>query len=160
MRELEPIDVLRARLAYDAGTGAFTWTNGPRAGKAAGSKNSLGYVQIRTAGGSYYGHRLAWALTTGAWPMRDIDHINGDRADNRLSNLRDVPRRVNLENMRSARADNTSSRILGVEGRGKRYRARIQVNGSMLPLGTFATAEEAHGAYVAAKRQLHEGGML
>lgn len=105
-------------------------------------------------------HRLAWLYVYGEWPNGDIDHIDGDRLNNRIANLRDVSRRVNLENQRRPKACNKSG-FLGVKTfRDQRFQARIQVRGVQLHLGTFDTPHEAHAAYVAAKRNLHQGCTL
>ena len=99
-------------------------------------------------------------MHTGAWPKGDIDHINGKRDDNRIANLRDVPRAVNRQNVLRARADNRVG-LIGVKAsRNGTYEARIGVNGKYLHLGTYRTAEAAHAAYVSAKRQHHIGNTL
>ncbi len=148
---------VRDLVQYEPSTGLFVWRGGPRKGKIAGSVNAIGYVQIRFGKVGFSAHRLAWLYAHGEWPAEDIDHINGIRNDNRIANLRPVSRRVNLQNIRAPRSDNRSSGMLGVEARGRRFRARIQVDGAVVSVGTFATAAEAHIAYVEAKRQLHEG---
>lgn len=102
-------------------------------------------------------HRLAWLYVYGEWPQHGLDHINGVRLDNRISNLRDVPQTINLENQRKAKGL-TKSGFLGVERtRGGKWAARIVANGKRYGLGVFATPEAAHSAYVTAKRKLHEG---
>ena len=116
---------------------------------------------IRVGGARHYAHRLAWLFATGEWPKETIDHINGDRGDNRIANLRDVPRRINCENQRKARSVNRVG-LLGVSRAtgnrpGKPYTAFIGVRGKSVGLGYFPTAELAHEAYLAAKRRLHEG---
>lgn len=156
MRELDAAR-LRELVHYEPATGVFTWLGGPRKGRPAGSVNGLGYVQIKFSKAGFSAHRLAWLYTHGEFPKQDIDHINGIRNDNRIANLRAVQRRVNLQNIRSPRTDNKSSGMLGVEARGNRFRARIQVDGAVVSVGTFATATEAHNAYIKFKRQLHEG---
>lgn len=154
---------LMERLAYDLAAGHFCWRIAPAkqfpAGTRAGSHNSKGYVVIRTLGGLHLAHRLAWLFVHGAWPAGQIDHINGRRDDNRLSNLRDVSRSVNLQNQRRARSDNSAG-LLGVKRARKGFEARINANGRYLHLGTFETPAAAHAAYLAAKRQHHEGCTL
>jgi len=114
----------------------------------------------------YLAHRLAWLYVHGVMPKKNIDHINGVKTDNRIENLRDVAQSVNLQNLQRARKNRKSSRLLGVShsNRGtclaRPYRARIVVDGRELSLGTFATEQEAHQAYLAAKRIHHEGCVI
>ena len=95
---------------------------------------------------------------TGAWPEHDVDHINGVRNDNRWSNLREVTRTVNIQNQRIAQTRNVAG-LLGVsfEKARNKYKAGIVAGGKYHNLGRFNTAEEAHAAYLKAKRELHEG---
>ena len=148
-------------LIYDQDTGKFTWRTSPtprfQAGKQAGSVNSSGYVVIRCNGTLYPAHRLAWLFTRGKWPIGDIDHINGNRADNRSANLRDVTRSVNQQNLKQARRDNQTG-MLGVKKtRSGSFEARINLGGRYVHIGTFKTATEAHNAYLATKRENHQG---
>lgn len=155
-------DFLRSILSYEPETGQFFWRQsrrGRKAGAPVGTpKSADGYLRIRVEGVRYYAHRLAWLYVYGEWPNHFIDHINGGRADNRIANLRSATDSVNAQNRRSGR-HNRSTGFLGVsfDSRGKKYRASITVGGKHRHLGTFATAVDAHAAYVAAKRVLHEG---
>lgn len=151
-------------LAYDTATGIFTWkvARGCAAkGSPAGAPLGNGYIGIRVDGVRYLAHRLAWLLIHGEWPKGEVDHINGSRYDNRIENLRDVPRSLNQQNQARAQASNSTG-ALGVskaDAKG-RFRARIFTNGKERHLGTFKTVEEASRAYVSAKRQLHPGGVI
>ena len=155
----------RAYLNYDAETGLFTRkiSISPRwlAGMALGSNDMYGYKTVRINKRSYKLHRLAWLYTYGVWPSGDIDHINGNRSDNRIANLRDVSRQVNLQNQRSSHR-NKSTGIMGVypDRRGNRFTATISVDNKTLYLGAFGTAAEAQAAYLAAKRKHHAGCMV
>ena len=123
MADKHSIDYLRSRLDYDPDTGIFTWRNGPRAGKPAGSVKRKGKdhcragqphnVKISVESSPYLAHRLAWAFVHGAWPEHVIDHISGDVTDNPISNLRDVPQRVNLQNSRRHKDNQTG--VTGVQ---------------------------------------------
>jgi len=154
-------DRLRSLLAYDPETGAFAWKvgrgNGLKPGDRAG-RIGQGYCLIRVDGNGYLAHRLAWLYIHGAWPAGEIDHINGNKLDNRISNLRDVPHRMNAENKRKARADNQTG-FLGVHikpANTKRpFVASIRVDGVLKHIGAFADPQSAHKAYVERKRQVH-----
>lgn len=159
-------DALRLALHYDPESGVFVWrhrlSSAGRAvkgcGKIAGALDAYGRVVIRLCGQLYFAHQLAWLYAHGKWPDNVIDHINGNRSDNRLTNLRDIPQSVNMQNRRSPKAGH-SLKTLGVswhEGAG-RYRARLTVNRKELHLGLFDTIEAAQAAYISAKRKLHKG---
>jgi hypothetical protein len=155
-------ETMRRLLNYEPDTGIFCWRIQPsrnvKAGAVAGSVKYLGYISIRVNGTDFMAHRLAWLYTHGVMPTHDIDHINGDKADNRIKNLRDVSRSVNLQNQTRLRRDNTSG-YFGVSLRKnmKRWYAQIKVNRRKQYLGYFKTAEAAHAAYLAAKLRLHPG---
>ena len=156
-------DRLRELLAYDAKTGQFfRLTDGGRgvkAGEVAGCiQKSSGYRYISLDGKRMLAHRLAWLHFFGEWPKRQIDHINGVRDDNSIGNLRDVSISVNQQNRRKASANNLAG-FLGVRvhKRTGRYTAAIRVDGPARHIGYFSTAEEAHSAYIQAKREYHEG---
>ncbi len=113
------------------------------AGKIVGSLMPKGYRNCSLMGGTFLVHRIVWALETGNWPRGQIDHINGVRFDNRISNLRDVSA---LENQRNAGVPRTNtSGVLGVAYREekKRWRAYISDRNKSVHLGYFDTREEA-----------------
>ncbi len=167
---------LRELLNYDPETGMFSWKPRPResfarpcdatrferrcAGRPVGGLNDKGYIAIAIHGRVYVAHRLAWVMITGEWPQGEIDHVNHVRSDNRFCNLRDVDRAVNMQNKVKALSNNRSG-LLGVSARpGDRFAARIRVDGALLNLGNFATAEQAHTAYIQAKRKFHDGNTI
>lgn len=150
----------RSILAYDCETGLFRWLvkrNGQK--ESVGWLTEKGYVRIEFDGTWFYAHRLAWFLSYGEWPDGLIDHINGCKADNRLCNLRVVTNTINVQNQRKASKNNALG-ILGVhQASSGRYRAAIRDPSKkrMIHLGSFETAEQAHHAYLAKKRELHPG---
>lgn len=157
---------LRALLSYDPATGTFTrrisrcrW----RAGETAGAPNR-GYVQIKIDNVLHAAHRLAWLHTTGSWPTGDIDHIDGNRSNNAFANLRDVTRGINAQNLRRARRDSQSGLLGSFKKKDRkqkdRWQAQISLNGVLHYIGIYDTAEEAHAAYVAAKRRMHVGNTI
>lgn len=129
------------------------------AGDRCGSQKGNGHLQVEVNGKNYLVHRLVWLLVTGAWPNEHIDHRNGNKADNRWLNLRCLSQAINVQNQRRARSDNQCG-LLGVATVRGRYRASIGIDGKQEPLGTFTCPEEAHTAYLVAKRQLHIGNTL
>lgn len=164
MSSSEQAAQLREMFHYDPQTGEFTrkvtTASRARAGDVAGNIHApSGYWVIRALGHQYKAHRLAWLYMTGAWPAHTIDHIDGDRQNNRWSNLRDVPRAINYQNKRSARS-NSKTGLLGVAICNGRYQAKIAKDKKTFYLGCYGTPEEAHAAYVQAKRELHEGNTL
>lgn len=161
--DTEEIAALKAAIDYCPETGALTWRIGRRgtggAGSSAGGVNkALGYVQLRFKDRLYYGHRVAFALMTGRWPLL-VDHINGNRQDNRWGNLRESNKRHNQENRRVASKGNRTQR-LGVAPNHGRFMARLMVGGKGIYLGTFDTPDQAHQAYLQAKRIHHAGGTI
>lgn len=144
---------VRELLDYNPETGEFRWrlSNSKRApvGAVAGVI-SRGYRLIRIDGCLYRGHRLAWLHVHGHWPVAEIDHVNLDKADNRIANLREASRSQQLANQ-GRRRDNTSG-FKGAfwEASRRKWQAYIQVNGRRIHLGRFATPEAAHAAYVTA----------
>ncbi len=150
--------LLREQFDYAPETGLLTrrtrTSNRVKIGDVVGSLAAGGYLLGTFLGRRYYVHRLIWCWVNGDWPDKDIDHINGVRSDNRLSNLRAASRSENLQNRKSASA-RSSTGLLGVKRNRNRFQARISVNGRNISLGCFATAEMAHAAYVQAKREMH-----
>jgi hypothetical protein len=127
------------------------------AGDEAGHVRPSGYRWIKVKGRAYSAHRLVWRAKTGQWPRSELDHINGMKADNRFENLREATRSVNCQNLKSARAHNKSTGVLGVYRRGDKFHANIRYDGKSHHVGVFLTVEQAHEAYLKAKRQYHSG---
>jgi len=150
---------LKEVLHYDLKTGIFTWkkTLSRRriAGKEAGNL-ARGYIEIGIDNESYLAHRLAWKYIYGYDPDLFIDHIDGDRKNNRIFNLRVVSSQGNQQNITKAQRNNKIG-VLGVSNHGKTglFRSRIMVDRKVLELGYFNTIEDAHLAYLTAKRKLH-----
>ena len=157
------LEQLRELFSYDLETGLLIRrvrsANCTQVGEVAGFVDVHGYRIIGIKGRYYKAHRLIWLHVYGVWPNKQIDHINGIRDDNRLHNLRDVEHSINMQNQKRAQSDNRSSGLLGAHWHNSQqaWHARIQVNKRSKFLGAFATPEEAHAAYLEAKRRLHEG---
>ena len=156
------VETLRTLLDYEPETGIFRWRVQPsrsvKAGAVAGSVNSLGYILIRVNGTNFAAHRLAWLYTHRVMPTHDIDHINGDKRDNRIANLRDVSQSMNQQNQTRPQKRGTSGyRGVSWHKRAKRWWARIKINGRNKHLGYFSNPEDANAAYLAAKLRFHPG---
>lgn len=163
-------DHFAEHMRYAADEGVVVWRDGVdtkngmaharRAGQPVGCITKDGYRQACIGKStSVYLHIVAWYLHHKEWPAGIIDHINGDRSDNRMSNLRIVTHAENIQNQRAANRRNRLG-VLGVSRAGQRFAAHIRKSGRSYRLGTFDTAEAAHAAYVDAKRKLHAGCTL
>jgi hypothetical protein len=156
---------VRQIFTYDHVTGILTWNyrysegpawNGRNAWKIAGHIGDCGYRIVKLRGEKYRAHRIAWLYMTGAWPDHDVDHANGDRADNRFKNLRSAkPGDNNQNSAKQKRA--TSSRFIGVSYRKSdgAWVAQICSGGKSVYLGGFASEHAARDAYRAAKSRMH-----
>lgn len=107
--------------------------------------HSNGYQSVRIDSQTIMAHRLAWVLHYGAWPKGELDHINGDKLDNRIENLRDGNKSENMRNQH-VRSDSTSG-FPGVHfckhKKSRPWVARIGMKGTWKTVGYFATREEA-----------------
>lgn len=144
-------------LHYDPETGFCYWKN--RTGKQrhlndkpAGSQQKSGYLHIVLDGKYYYVHRIAWLLATGIWPDRNIDHINGNKADNRWCNLRLANQSQNVANSKKSKANTSGFKGVIWSKQHKSWLAQIMIRRKHIHLGSYATPEAASKAYqVAAK---------
>jgi hypothetical protein len=151
------------RLRYSPDTGIIVWEGKPpsrrvKSGARAGFFGGDGYRQIKVGYRQYGEHRVAWFLHYGTWPDGEIDHINGDRCDNRIENLRVVEDHQNAAN-RVRKSTATSRSFKGVCFRPgqprKPWAAYIVVKGKKTYLGGFATEHEAGDAYRQASIEMH-----
>jgi len=162
---------VRELLQYDGATGVFLWLprpvgafSTPRACKswntrysgtqAFNQRNESGYLQGQIDRKTYKAHRIAWLHHHAEWPVGDIDHINGDRTGNRIANLRDVTRSVNLLN--KPKAATNQSGVKGVSWAKERgqWNARIGVDGTYKNLGYFDHFDDAVAARTKAEQAL------
>lgn len=144
-------DVLRRTFEYDPHTGAITRILKTGRRKPVSSVSWSGYILACVEGVVHMGHRLAWCLHYGRWPVGEIDHINGVRSDNRISNLRECSHRQNTQNQPARKS--SRSGIRGVSPRRKRWRAQINEGRRNIHLGTFDTFEEARAVFQAALQE-------
>ena len=162
------ISLLRESLRYDRATGELFWLvrplshfkserdaarwNSRHAGKPAFVTVVRGYASGDFFGKTHRAHRVAWALSHGEWPIGQIDHIDGNRANNALENLRVVSCAENNRNRK--RPNNNTSGSVGVtwNARDKRWRAQICVNGSSRQIGAYLSKEDAISARASAAK--------
>ncbi|BAE72763.1 HNH endonuclease family protein [Xanthomonas phage OP1] len=152
----EEVDQL---LSYDAETGLLTWkvakANHVKVGDVTGCPDRNGHLRVVLNRKIYMVHRIAWLLSKGYWPNQQIDHIDGNTANNRLDNLRECTQAQNMQNL-GKRSDNKS----GIQGiswykRYQKWRAYICVNGDIQHLGYYESIEEAAAARAEAKALHH-----
>lgn len=156
--EIDPAK-LQDVLAYCPKTGKLTWKprghpqwDGQNANSEALASVFRGYKRGKVFGVNHRAHRVAWALYYGEWPKGQIDHINGNRSDNRIENLREV---TNQENAKNKRHIPCASGYTGIKvcHRSKRWRAVIKVDGKHLSLGHFDNLSDAIKARKDAERR-------
>jgi len=155
--------LIEDQITYDPDTGLFKWlepTYPKKPGWISGSQKGNGYLRIKVNQQQHAAHRLAWYLMHGKWPDNMIDHIDGNPLNNKLNNLRDVSSFVNQQNRKKAQRSSLTGLIGVTEKRPGRYYARITADGERKCLGTFDTPEQAHQAYLEAKRKYHKGNTL
>lgn len=145
---------LKELLDYSPETGLFKWHNLPKrghatvAGKVAGSLTPDGYLRITIDERRYLAHRLAWLYVYGSWPAEQTDHIDCNKKNNKICNLREATPNQNRQN-RHVRRDNRTG-LKGVHyqpGRSFPFVAKITRAGKQTVIGRFVTAIEAHAAY-------------
>jgi hypothetical protein len=162
MKDLPSIEYLRKPLRYEPETGKLFWLDCDDMPKwwrtawadkdAFTSLQTRGYRQGAINGKSLLAHRVAYAIYYAKWPEDEIDHINGNRQDNRIWNLRVVSRQENLQNC--AIKSNNKSGVCGVywDKRRRKWEARIGIGGRSIKLGHFSSLTDAKATRVAASK--------
>jgi hypothetical protein len=121
------------------------------------SKNSDGYLQVEFKRKKHKTHRLVWQMHFGVIPSgMQVDHIDGNRSNNAIENLRLVSAAGNAQNQRQASRNNETG-LLGVSRRSNgKWQARIRKDYAAIHIGTYDTKEAAHAAYIQKKQSVHE----
>jgi hypothetical protein len=158
MSDKPTLEQFQDRFSYNADSGLIVHKKsggGAVAGMRAGWTGPCGYAFIRMNCKQYKAHRVAWLLHHGAWPVNQIDHINGIRDDNRIVNLREATNAENHQN-RFGNKNNTSGHIgVSWNRQSNKWEAHIRVNGKRHHLGMFDCLETAAQVRARAKTQLH-----
>lgn len=145
-------DRLKCSLSYDPGTGKIFWRDRFKGREAFSTKDAYGYFVGRAYGPKLKAHRVCWLLHYGSWPSGEIDHINGDKSDNRIQNLREVDRSENMRNSRMSSANSTGYTGVHYHKANKKYIAYARADNKLVYLGSFLTAEEAYSARLLANK--------
>lgn len=134
------------------------------AGSSAGTVSNWGYIRFGIDGHDVLAHRAIWAITHGRWPREGmvLDHIDGDKLNNRPENLREIPQRQNTQNMRSAtRRNRSGSSVPGVHcGRPGKYVVALRIGGKKRHFGVYDTLNAAEDAAIRCRRRYLEGNTL
>lgn len=158
------VSVLRNLVEYQPETGLIVWRerrgddhwNRRYAGACAlNSSDGRGYKQGLLLGRKVLAHRAAWALFYGQWPSGEIDHIDGDRSNNRICNLRIATKSQNQCNSKKSARNNSGFKGVHWNTRKNMWQAQIMLNKRQHNLGYFETAKDAHAAYAAASERMH-----
>ncbi len=145
------LDYAKEHLVYVPETGLFFWKKLPKRlnnpnlafiGGHAGTIHHSGYVFITLLGKKVAAHRLAWAWGNEDLPSQ-IDHINGNRSDNRLINLRPASRSQNMHNAKLKNVNKSGHKNVQWDSESQKWRVRVRVDGKRFHIGRFADKEVA-----------------
>jgi hypothetical protein len=144
--------------AYDPDAKGLIWRGHknpkrpwPPIGAVVGGDDGHGYRMCLVLGHKFKVHQVVWIMHYGEFPAKAIDHINGDRRDNRLENLRLADDQQNSQNMKTAKR---SMEGVKKDKHSPKYRAVVQHCGRKIHLGSFDTPEAANAAYIEGKRRI------
>lgn len=120
------------------------------------AKDSQGYIRFTMNGAAYHAHRVAWLIHFGSWPKECIDHINGDRSDNRIMNLREASRGENNHNMKINKNNTSGVKGITFHNASGKWRASIKLGGKVAYCSLFESIEEAVIAIKIKRTELHK----
>lgn len=150
---------LKRIVKYNDYDGLFVWASPRRhitVGDVCGSVGNEGYISITINKKTYRAHRLAWLYVYGYLPENQIDHINGDKSDNRISNLREATNSENRQNTTAKTSSASGLRGVSFKKAVNKWRAYISIDKKQFHLGYFDDKNKAHEAYLLAKAKIHK----
>lgn len=156
------IERLKEVMSFDGTLGRFIWLKNYQSrfiGQVAGNDHPNGYRTVMIDGIRYMEHRLVWFYFHGKWPINIIDHIDLNKSNNKIENLRDVSHSFNCQNQNKGHAG-TLTGVLGTSICNGKFIAQIVVDGRKIHLGRFDSVEKASDVYIEAKRRLHAGSTV
>jgi len=149
---------LKKVLKYDPETGVFTWkirkANRIKIGDHAGRLTQCGYESIRIDGRDYLSHKLAWLYVYGEWPTLEIDHRDGLKSNNRITNLREATRIQNSRNSKTSSSNTSGFKGVHWKSKIKKWAATITFNRKKQHLGYFTSPQSASETYEARATEL------
>ena len=138
---------LKELFSYDPNTGIFTrkarMGNRVKIGDIAGCVRGDGYIRIMIDGVHYYSHRLVWLYIHSYIPENNLDHINRDPSDNRISNLREVSNQCNMRNTGNLARNTSGVKGVGWSKANQKWESRIHVNGKGISIGYYKSFSNA-----------------
>lgn len=158
MKPLPSLAELNDLLDYNPETGLFTWkksrSGNGGVGSIAGSlQKETGYISITINRKRFRAHRLAYKMYHGSDPVDQVDHIDMDRANNCIANLRDATNSQNRRNTRPPKTNTSGFKGVSLHSNGKKWEAQIKINYKTTYLGSYKTKEEAALAYEKAAKE-------
>lgn len=151
---------LKTLLSYDPDTGVFTWQSKPsrgiKVGSQAGTPTSEGYLALQINKKKIYAHRAVWLYVHGVWPKKEIDHINRNRSDNRLVNLRAATRLNNSHNTGKHVTNTSGHKGVTFHSRNKKWQVQMSANNKTFYVGQFDCLADAVHARAIADLFLHK----
>jgi len=145
-------------LHYNLETGLFHWAKSRpkvKEGNPAGCLDHNGYIRIEVGGKTYAAHRLAWFYINKEWPSNEIDHINRNKSDNRIENLRQAQHGQNRANSKTTNKHGLKGVSFKKWIKFNCWEAKVKHNKKDIYLGCYPTKELAHEAYCRAAKKLH-----
>jgi hypothetical protein len=152
-------EILFQQFDYNPETGLFfrkkKTSNNACVTKPSGWDNKSGYIKLCINNKQQFAHRMAWLYVYGELPDKDVDHINGNRSDNRICNLRITNRSENMQNTEKFKTNTSGFKGVTWLKKEKKWLAQITKNYQHFNIGVFETAEQAYAAYCQAAKEVH-----
>ena len=148
---IEPSSLLDLFL-YDADSGLLYWK---KSMKLAGTKRKDGRMQVQVFGRVFLSHRIVWAIHHGSWPSFFVDHIDMDKMNNKISNLREATKEENSRNTKKKKTNTSGLKGVSFHRLSGKWRADINLGMKQVSLGLFCSKEDAYAAYCKASKDYH-----